>query len=216
MNNLLKGFFIFYLGSLLGCFLEEIWCFIRNKKIAIRRSMIYEPLIPIYGFAAFLIVVVADKVGYESLKVFIAGSIIASLVEYFSSLIQEKVFKTKSWDYSAMPFNLHGRINLLYSVAFGLFATLFIKNLKVIATLIVKYEKIEVTLTITFLLLIIFIIDTFLSLVACLRQTKRREKIPAQNKFEKWLDKKYPDEILDKIYNNSVCVKSKKNLNIKL
>lgn len=207
MNNLLKSFFIFYLGSLLGCLLEEIWCFIKNKKIAIRRSMIYEPLIPIYCFAAFLIVIIADKVGYELIKVFIAGGIVASLVEYFSSLIQEKVFNTKSWDYSKMPFNLHGRINLLYSIAFGLFATLFIRNLKVIATLIVKYEKIEITLTITFILLIIFILDTFLSLAACLRQKKRREKVKAKTRFEKWLDKKYPDKLLDKIYNNSVYVK---------
>ena len=48
--------------------------------------------------------------------------------------------------------------------------------------------------------------NIFISLVAMIRQKKRRNKVAAQNKFEIWLDKKYPDDFLKKTYANSVFV----------
>ena len=59
----------------MGCLLEEIWCMLTKHKFEIRGSMVYEPLIPIYGLAALLITLIANRVGYNLWKVFILGSI---------------------------------------------------------------------------------------------------------------------------------------------
>ena len=114
MKTVLKAFLIFLLGSFIGHIVEELWCLIKNKCFQIRSSLIHLPLIPIYGFAALFIIIVADKVGYSTWKIFIIGFLVASIVEYVCSYIQEKIFKTKSWDYSNFKFNLNGRINLVY------------------------------------------------------------------------------------------------------
>ena len=112
MEEVIICFMIFYVGSLMGCLLEEIWCMLTKHKFEIRGSMVYEPLIPIYGLAALLITLIANRVGYNLWKVFILGSIVSALIEYLSSYFQEKIFHTKAWDYSNYPLNLNGRINL--------------------------------------------------------------------------------------------------------
>ena len=45
---------------------------------------------------------------------FFGGIIVGSVVEYICSLGQEIIFGSRSWDYSHMPFNINGRICLLY------------------------------------------------------------------------------------------------------
>lgn len=206
MKYLMKLFWIFILGSILGCIVEEIWCLIKNKVYQIRKILIYSPMIPIYGFAAAIIVMIADKVGYDYFKIFFIGMIVAGIVEYVSSYIQEKVFHTISWDYSKMPFNLHGRINLIYLIAFGLYAVLFIKQL----VMIVDVINIDINSTffefLTVIIFILFMLDVCLSVLATYRQKERRKGKKAQNRLERMLDKRYNDERLNQIYNNSVYI----------
>ena len=45
--------------------------------------------------------------------------------------------------------------------------------------------------------------------MACLRQTERLLGFQASNEFEVFLDKHYPDEYLNRIYNNAKVVKIK-------
>lgn len=204
MKSLMKLFWIFIFGSILGCIAEEIWCLIKNKVYQIRKSLIYSPMIPIYGVAASIIVVIADMVGYDYLKIFFIGMLVAGVVEYMSSYVQEKVFHTKSWDYSKMPFNLNGRINLLYLIAFGLYSVLFIKQL----TMMINITNINTDAVIfnfvTFIVFILFSLDVIVTLCATYRQKERRKGIEARNELEKLLDEKYNDERLNRIYNNSV------------
>ena len=44
--------------------------------------------------------------------------------------------------------------------------------------------------------------DITISCMAGNRQQERRDNIPAKNSLDKFLDKMYPDELLDRIYNN--------------
>ena len=55
--------------------------------------------------------------------------IVGSVVEYICSWGQELVFGSRSWDYSQMPFNLNGRICLMYSILWGVLGILWIKNI---------------------------------------------------------------------------------------
>ena len=49
--------------------------------------------------------------------------------EYICSVFTEIAFGTVFWDYSKLPFNLGGRINLLYCFFWGLAAVVWIKLL---------------------------------------------------------------------------------------
>lgn len=194
---------IFIIGSFLGFILESLWCYIKNNHLESRKGLIYSPLIPIYGIAALLITLVINLIKIKNMYlIFILGISISAIVEYNSSLIQEKVFHTRSWDYSEMRFNLHGRVNLIYTIMFGIIALMYCKFLLPKYNLF--FNKISSPqLNILCVILVIFLIyDIIISSLACFRMKERKLKIERTNKFWKYFDHKYPDEYLTKIYTN--------------
>lgn len=51
--------------------------------------------------------------------IFIVGTFLGGAYEYVCSVFTEIVFGKVFWDYSKIPFNLGGRINLLYCFFWG-------------------------------------------------------------------------------------------------
>lgn len=208
MNNILFYFWIYVLTSFLGFIFESIWCFIRHGKIESRKGLIYELSIPIYGIAGVLIILFINK--FNLIKwnyVFLLGFIISSVVEFLASLLQEVIFETKSWDYSKIPLNIGGRINLVYSIMFGLVT--LISYEAVIVPYLNLFNKININtlfITISILLFLFIIYDIFISVIAVYRMKERRKNIKRNNKFWNHIDNKYTDEYLNKVYANMVNV----------
>lgn len=206
MLKIIRYILILLIGSFSGSIVEEVWCLIKNKRFERRQSLVYGPLIPIYGLAALFIIIVLDKIGYEMWKIFLIGFLIAAIVEYISSFFQEKIFHTKSWDYSDMKFNLHGRINFNYLLGFGLVAILFVKDINTIINILINTVDYKILLITTIVLTTGFVFDIAISYLACYRQKNRREGKKARNKLDKILDIRFNDERLKKIYPNSSIV----------
>lgn len=211
MEEFIKFFWLFVFGSFFGFFLETIWCMIRWRKVESRKGLIYGYFIPIYGIAGLFVSVVVELLHLKKRSaIFWTTFFIGAIVEYFSSLFQEKVTGTVSWDYSNMKFNLHGRINLIYLIGFGFFGILWCLIYPEFLNVLYKvFTKENVLILVTFGMTIFMIYNMFISLVATMRQKMRREGIVAKNKFEIWLDKKYTDEYLKKVYANSKVVEEK-------
>ena len=57
------------------------------------------------------------------------GTFLGGAYEYLCSVFTELVFGKVFWDYSWMPFNLGGRINLLYCFFWGIAAVVWFKIL---------------------------------------------------------------------------------------
>lgn len=204
-------FTIFIFGSFIGFILENLYTIVVKGHYALRQGLIYEPLIPIYGLGALTMYFLlkdknkTDK--YLIFKIFIIGFITGSLIEYICSYMQQSIFGTISWDYSKKMFNINGRINLFHSILWGLLGILFYYLiLPMIEQIKIRDRKVKVLLAI---ISCIFVIDCTISALACYRQKERRENLVPSNKIEILLDKHYPDEYLDKIYNNAKVVKIK-------
>ncbi len=60
---------------------------------------------------------------------FVTGTLLGGAYEYLCSVFTEVVFGAVFWDYSAIPFNLGGRINLLYCFFWGFAAIAWFKVL---------------------------------------------------------------------------------------
>lgn len=208
MKELLIYFWIFVLSSFLGFLVETIWCFIRYKKIESRKGLIYEPMIPIYGISGTLIVLLVRIFNLSKwYEIFGIGFVISTVVEYVSSFIQEKLFATKSWDYSNFPFNLRGRVNLLYSILFGIVALAFYKLILYPFMELFMNCNINLSLLMTSVIMFCFMIyDFIISLIAVYRMKERKRKIQRKSKFWNYIDKKYNDKFLKKIYANMVDV----------
>lgn len=198
-------FWTFVIGAFLGVVIETIWCFIRYKKIESRKGLIYGPFNALYGVAAVALTFFIKMSNDSSLgNYFITGVVVASVVEYLCSYYQEKVVGTVSWDYKAFKYNLNGRINLVYSIFWGILTIIWAtKFMPIIDEGIVWfYDKTLLTV----IGAILMTMNCIISLAACIRRNKRRENIGAKTKFEKHLDYIYTDELLDKIYANAKFV----------
>ena len=135
--------------------------------------------------------------------VFLIGMIGGGAVEYLFSYLQEKIFGTISWDYSHLRFNLNGRTSLLHASFWGLMGVLFYELLLPRIISFKKYLNYNWTKVLTIVFSFIFLFDATISSIACYRQGERREGLLPTNSVERFLDTHYPDEYLNKIYNNA-------------
>lgn len=205
MKYFIWYFSIFVLGSFLGWLLETIWCVIKNGRLESRKGLIYGYYIPIYGIATVLISLVVENFKVSNIWLIVLITfIVCFIVEYLSSLFQEKCFGMKSWDYSKMILNINGRVNIIYLLAWsflGIFwANYYAVILKFIFMTLAKYKILNLVAVIYF---IYMILNCTISILACARQKARKMGMNTGNKFELWIDKHYNDEYMKKVYANA-------------
>ena len=122
----------FFMYSFCGWLMETVLCSFQEKRF-VNRGFLNGPFCPIYGCGIVLILIFLlpvrdgiDKLWVAVPVIFAAGAFLASVVEYFTSWLMEKLFHARWWDYSHFRFNLNGRICLLISLAWGGLATAFV------------------------------------------------------------------------------------------
>ena len=200
-----KLLLVCFIGSFFGVIIEMLWCLVSRGYIESRAGLVYGPFNLLYGFGAVVLTVTLYKFRNRGAWIsFLGGIIVGSVVEYFCSWGQEFVFGTRSWDYSKMPFNINGRICLLYSIFWGILGVLWIKNLYPrMAKLILKIPN-RVGKICTWVLLAFFVVNTVMSGIALTRWSQRNAGIPAANTFWQTIDERFPDERMEKVYANMV------------
>ena len=154
-------FLLFITYSFIVWIIEIIDRFKVNKKI-VNRGFLIGPYIPIYGSCAIVMVLLLHSVKSPTI-LFLSCILIASIGEYLTSYIMEKVFHARWWDYSDYKFNLNGRICLINCLGFGVLGFILIKYLNNFFYNIYSNFNI-ITINILFYILItIFIIDLIVS-----------------------------------------------------
>ena len=180
-----------------------MWCLIRNGYLESRSGLVYGPFNLLYGAGAVALTVCLyrfrNRSGWIS---FLGGMLVGTVVEYLCSWGQEALFGSRSWDYSAMPFNLNGRVCLLYSVFWGVLGVFWIKDLYPrMAQLILKIpNKIGKILTVAVTVFLIF--NSVVSLLAVDRWSERVAGQAPSNSLEELLDERFPNERMESIYAN--------------
>lgn len=153
---------LFLVYSVIGWIIEGIDMLIITKKI-VNRGFLIGPYCPIYGFGALFIIIALDKYKSDALVLFVMCILSCGVLEYMTSLIMEKIFNTRWWDYSKNKFNINGRICLETLVLFGIGGIIisYFVNPFIISVLNLIPNFILNILTIIFF--VIFIIDIIVS-----------------------------------------------------
>lgn len=198
-----KIFLLFMIGCLIGCFMEMINHFLHYGNVVSRSGLIYGPLNPVYGFGIILFVLCLSKVE-KPVHIFILGMFLGGGFEYLCSLFQEKVFGTVSWDYSHQMFNIGGRTSLKYMIIWGFMALLVMKVIYPFLSNLIESVPVNFGNVLTMFLTLFMIFNVCISVMACLRQSERSLGLKASNGMEVFLDKHYPDERLNEIFENNV------------
>ena len=156
MDNIIKYILLFFFYSFGGWCLESTYCSIGEKKL-INRGFLTGPLCPIYGTAAVVMAVFLYPFKDIPLVVFLLGIVVCDVVEYMTSLIMEKLFSARWWDYTYEFMNLNGRISLKHSLHWGVVSVVFV--LLIHPAVEKLYYKIDADI-IKYLLVVILLIFT--------------------------------------------------------
>ncbi len=201
--NLYKILLICFVGSFAGVVMETIWCLIRYGFYESRAGLIYGPFNLLYGAGAVLLTMALYRYRNRGhLWSFLGGFLVGSALEYVCSWGQEALLGSRSWDYSAMPLNLNGRICLMYSFFWGLLGVIWIKDLYPrMAKWILKIPN-RVGKPLAWALTIFLAVNAAVSCVAVWRWAERVEGRPAVNGFQTFIDQRFTDQRMERVFAN--------------
>ena len=117
--DIAKLFIIFMFYSICGWIIEVVNVSVLEKKV-VDRGFLIGPYCPIYGVGGLYIYIFLNKYYNDPVALFSLTVVECAILEYLTSLIMEKIFKTRWWDYTDKKFNINGRICLETLVLFGL------------------------------------------------------------------------------------------------
>ena len=98
---------------------ESTVCAMLNQGRFANSGFLLGPCCPIYGVGGIACWLLLRGIPDASSQ-FVAAALVCSVIEYSVGFLLEKTTGARFWDYSHLPFNLHGRICLYWACAFGL------------------------------------------------------------------------------------------------
>lgn len=196
-----KLVWLFFIGCLLGDITETIFCRITAGVWMSRSSLVWGPFSIVWGFAIAAVTDLLYKYKDRSDRfLFLMGTALGGAYEYLCSVLSEMVFGTVFWDYSEIPFNLGGRINLLYCFFWGFAAVAWFKIFYPPVSRLIEKIPVKIGKIITWLLIIFMLADGIVSSAALARYNARSNGIEAENSFESWVDEHFDDGRMAQVY----------------
>lgn len=123
-HNIVKTDFIYYvwLFFMLAIFgwLWEGFLYLFKDDTYVNRGFLTGPWLPIYGMGGIILEILFRKWRDRPVMLFMSSMALCTLLEYAAGWYLELTWGVRWWDYSEMPWNLHGRICFLSSLLFGL------------------------------------------------------------------------------------------------
>ncbi|MBD5474906.1 MAG: putative ABC transporter permease [Lachnospiraceae bacterium] len=110
---------LFVLAAVFG-WLWEGFLYLFKDDTYVNRGFLTGPWLPIYGTGAVMLEILFHRWRDRPVLIFVSSMLLCTALEYLSGWYLELTWGVKWWDYSDMPWNLHGRICVLSSVLFGL------------------------------------------------------------------------------------------------
>ncbi len=196
-----KLVWIFLIGSFIGVVFEVIFVWATSGVLMRRSGMLYGPFNQVYGFGALMFTIFLYRFRkYNAFIIFLVSMILGLAFEYGCSWVQEVVFHSTSWDYSNMPLNIGGRTNLLYGVGWGLMGMIFINHTWPFLSEMVERIPNRIGKPLTIIVAVLLVLDMGISGLAVWRAGERNNGVPATNFMEQWMDKTYPNAVLEEKY----------------
>ena len=199
-----KLFLLFVIGAFLGDITETIYCRLAGGVWMSRSSVVWGPFSIVWGLAIALVTAMLYKYKDKSDSfLFIIGTLLGGAYEYLCSVFTEIVFGKVFWDYSEIPFNLGGRINLLYCFFWGIAAVVWFKKFYPYISAWIEKIPMLTGKVLTWFLIVFMVCNVAVSCIALIRYDERGKGVVAENSIQKWADEHYDDAKMEKIYPNA-------------
>jgi uncharacterized membrane protein len=120
----------FYIYCFIGWVWESTYVSICQRRF-VNRGFLKGPFLPIYGSGAICILVVTIPVRDSIPLMFFVGMAAATLLEYVTGAVMEKMFRVRYWDYSKKFMNVNGYICLSSTICWGVMTILMVEVIQV-------------------------------------------------------------------------------------
>ena len=195
---------LFVIGSVVGYITETLFLLVKAGIFESRQGLVYGPFSQIYGMGAiilaFLLLPLKER---GKLWLFFGSGIIGGLFEAACSLVQEKIFHTVSWVYTKDMFPLFGgRTSLLYMLYWSILGYAYIQYIYPRIISMVNKVPRKLLNKLTFIIFIFMTINILISAMAVYRWSARTNDKPANNIVAVWLDERFDDKRMRRIYPN--------------
>lgn len=202
-----KIIWLFVIGAFLGDIVETLYCRVTAGVWMSRSSVVWGPFSLVWGIAIAVATLLLHRYKDRSDRfIFIAGTCLGGAYEYICSVFTELIFGKVFWDYSKIPFNLGGRINLLYCFFWGIAAVIWIKGLYPIMSSWIERIPMKAGKILSWVMVVFFCCNIAVSGLALIRSDQRAQGVPAEHTWQKIMDETYDDARLKEIYPNAVQV----------
>ena len=182
--NYYNLFLLFFIYSFLGYIVESISVSLMEKKVVWNRGFLVGPYIPIFGTGAMTMILTLQKYKDDIVALFIMSMVVCLTIEYLCSLVAEKIFKLRWWNYSDKLFNINGRICLQNGILFGIGGVLIVKYVNTWIENLILLLPNSLMVTLSIILTIIFVSDTILSLHTVIKFNSSFKRYSADNTQE--------------------------------
>ncbi len=198
-------FWLFFIGAFLGDVVETIFCRVTAGVWMSRSSLVWGDFSVVWGLAIALVTALLyrDR-DREDRHIFWVGFFLGGAYEYICSVFTEICFGKVFWDYSAMPFNLGGRINLLYCFFWGIAAVVWLKGLYPKAARLIEFLLKKGGRALTGVCMVFMALNICVSVMALSRYDTRAHGKEAVSGWEQAMDRRFDDSRMERIYPNAI------------
>lgn len=194
---------LFFIGAFLGDITETVFCRFSMGRWMSRSSVVFGPFSIVWGLGCAMLTWILYRYREQSdRRLFLCGTILGGAYEYICSVFTEIVFGTVFWDYSKIPFNLGGRINLLYCFFWGFVAIIWMKGIYPFLSRWIEKIPVRIGKPLCMIMVFFMSVNIALSGLALDRYSKRHDGLPAKNAVGELMDDWFPDPYMEKVYPN--------------
>lgn len=108
----------FFVYGVLGWCTEVAYAAVKEGKF-VNRGFLNGPICPVYGIGVGVVVQFLMPLRGQFIILYIASTILVTIIEGLTGFILDKLFHHRWWDYSNIPLNIGGYVCLLFSLIWG-------------------------------------------------------------------------------------------------
>ena len=168
------------------------------------------PFSPLYGVGAVVLTAFLNRFYYtHNLIIFLIAMVLGSAMEYLASLIMEVFWHAIAWDYSGTFGSIDGRTNFLFGVMWGMLGLVWVRMIMPRIKFIFQHINFKSTAMhiFTWLMVIFMAVNIVVTVLALHREGQRTENIPPATPIDVWLDETFPDDWMQKRFENMTVSK---------
>lgn len=173
LYHILAWLFVY---SFLGWLWESCYVSIKQKKL-VNRGFVTGPVCTIYGVGAVSVYLILKPLADNLIVLYFGGVLVATVLEYFTAVLMEKLFHTSWWDYSNNRFNFQGRICLGSSIAWGFFTVVMFRVLQPFVEMIVSLVSESTGQVILMVVMFVYAADFGFATATAMELGKKLEQV---------------------------------------